>query len=229
LPWDERYLTRWFGFVDQLAARYRHHSALSYISATGPNSHNGEVSLPREPGDLRAWELLGSASTIEANLLGAWQKTIDHFCRAFEGKHFTLAIISKSLPLRVDMRAQRDYAAALASYGARACPRVFGLQSNGLDGRPLDVDAEPLPQWELVASYAGKILTGFQTRAPRNLFCKKTEPHCRGTKPEIFAQMLQNGLSRNVSFLELYEVDVGDASLAPMLLKAHARLAERAR
>ncbi len=97
LPWDETYLTRWFGFVDQLAARYRHHSALSYISATGPNSHNGEVSLPREAGDLRAWELLGSASTIEANLLGAWQKTIDHFCRAFEGKHFTLAIISKSL------------------------------------------------------------------------------------------------------------------------------------
>jgi hypothetical protein len=37
--------------VDQVAARYRDNPSFTYISATGPNSHNGEVSLPRAPHD----------------------------------------------------------------------------------------------------------------------------------------------------------------------------------
>ena len=55
LPWDERYLALWFNFIDQLSKRYSNNPSFSYISITGPNSHNGEISLPRDKSDSDTW------------------------------------------------------------------------------------------------------------------------------------------------------------------------------
>lgn len=225
LPWDTRYLSHWFTFVDALAKRYKDNPNFSYISITGPNSHNGEVSLPREAGDIDTWlSLAGNDETALKNqLLGAWKQTIDRFCTDFPGKRATVALIFRSLPIRGAQTLEEAYKRELAAYGASACPETFGLQTNGLDGRPLGNAAEDdLPQWDLVGSYADRIFTAFQTRAPGNLYqCKKVGKKCQRNKEKILQQTLQNGLSRHANVIELYESDILDPSLASIITKAH--------
>jgi hypothetical protein len=221
LPWDESYLRAWFAFVDKLAERYRDNPAFAYVSATGPNSHNGEISLPREPADEKVWKTLGD---IEDRVRGAWGKTFAHYCKAFAGKHFTVALISDALPGH-EKEEQRRYQESLAKLGAETCPQGFGLQNNGLDGRPVQLDLKPLPAWDLIESYKGKIFTGFQSRTRANLYhCKRSGRECSGEKTDIFAQMLKNGISRGACFLEIYEPDLADEDLEKLLSRAHADL-----
>ena len=225
LPWDARYLSTWFTFVDALAQRYGDNPAFSYISITGPNSHNGEVSLPREAGDVDMWLKLSdnNETVLKNQLLGAWKQAIDRFCTDFPGQRATIALILRSLPIRGAGPLEEAYKRELAAYGASSCPQVFGVQTNGLDGRPLGNAAEDdLPQWDLVASYAGKIFTAFQTRAPGNLYqCKRSGKKCEGTKEEILRQTIQNGLSRHANVLEIYESDILDPTLTTIITKAH--------
>ncbi len=211
LPWDSTYLADWFNFVDTLAQRYANNPTFSYISATGPNSHNGEISLPRTASDESTWlsQVNGDPNLLQQKLTTAWKATIDKFCTDFAGKHFTLAFISKSYPIGRDPTIEDQYISSLAAYGATKCPATFGIQTNGLDA-----SSQPLPQWDLVGSYAGKIFTGFQTRAPHNLYR-------RSDKVAIFRQaIIANGLARHPNFLEIYETDINDPSLQLILQQA---------
>lgn len=227
LPWDDAYLGAWLAFVDVVGARYRDEPAFAYISATGPNSHNGEISLPREPADEKAWQAFGTPAEIEQRLLGAWEKTFKRYCTAFRGKHFTLAIISEALPGH-DKDERKAYQARLAELGAKTCPQGFGLQNNGLDGRPVQLDLKPLPAWDLIEQYRGKILTGFQSRTRQNLYhCKRSGRACDGEKLDVFRQTLKNALDRGASFIEIYERDLADPELAPLLGEAHQKLVGR--
>ena len=233
LPWDKKYLDYWFEFLAALAHRFKDRSEFTYIAATGPNSHNGEVSLPRETEDEKVWLRLvgGESRELEDRLFNSWTQTIDNFCKDFEGKSFTLALISKSLPLGGDPILEEAYNQKLAKMGDTRCPKYFGLQTNGLDARPLNPKgAEPLSQWEIVKSYSGRILTGFQTRAPSNLYkCdrrnKESGDECSPSNKEILRQtIVVNGLERNPDFLQIYESDILNGSLEPILLEAHQKL-----
>ena len=150
---------------------------------------------------------------LQQKLTSVWRATIDRFCTDFRGKHFTIAFISKSYPVGRDPSIEDQYIKALAAYGAAKCPTTFGIQTNGLDS-----SSQSLPQWDLVASYAGKIFTGFQTRAPHNLY--------RGSdKVNIFRQtIINNGLSRKPNVLEIYETDINDPSLQSIFQEAAQKI-----
>jgi len=223
LPWNGAYLGYWFAFVDRLAARYGRHSALRYVSITGPDSHNGEVSLPRTREDRQHWLQLvgGDTALLERLLAGAWRAATDRFCADFPERHATLAVIRQSLPVAAGPTVQNRYRSRLARYGATSCPATFGLQNNGLDGHTGDT-----PQWALVGEYAGRILTGFQTRASANLFGRLCPgPDLVQCRQEIFRQaLLVNGLSHHPDFLEVMEAEANDPDLAAILVEARAAL-----
>ena len=224
LPWNETYLNLWFAFVDKVSERYKNNPNFSYISATGPNSHNGELSLPREPDDEKKWlELSGYNKTVlKDRLLNAWYKTIDKYCQSFSGKHFTISIILRSLPLTSDLQLDKTYKDQLVSYGASKCQDTFGVQTNGLNGVPIyPVSKGQLAYWDLIRDYADKIFVGFQTEAPRNLFPKDDGAN----KKAIYSQaLLINGLGRYADILELYQTNIQDAELSPIVNTAHESL-----
>ena len=224
LPWNEPYLNLWFAFVDKVAQRYKDNPNFSYISATGPNSHNGELSLPRETGDEKKW--LGLAdndkSVLKEKLLRAWYKTIDKYCESFSDKHFTISIILRSLPLTSGPELERTYKEQLINYGVSKCPTTFGIQTNGLNGVPIyPKNKESLAHWNYIKDYAGKIFVGFQTQAPGNLFPKNGS----ADKESIYKQtVLVNGLGQNADILELYQTNVLDPDLSSVVNTAHENL-----
>lgn len=223
LPWDENYLRLWFQFVTALGARYGTNPALGYVSLAGPNSHNGEAALPREPQDEKQWlKLAGSNNELENKLLAAWKKTIDHYAVIFEtgGVKYTLALILDSLPVSRGQGLQWDYKQELVKYPIGKQLKNFGIQTNGLDGRPVcPADKEAIRHWDLIKDYAAGRLTGFQTAAPANLY------NCRGlTKADILVQTIKNGLDFGADFVEIYESDVLDPQLQEIIASANEKL-----
>jgi len=224
LPWNDKYLNLWFGFVDKVSARYKDNPDFSYISATGPNSHNGELSLPREDSDEKKWlELTNNSKVVlKEKIINAWYKTIDKYCSAFSGKHFTISIILRSLPLTSDLELDKTYKEELIKYGASKCQDTFGVQTNGLNGVPVyPTDKEPPAHWDYIKDYADKIFVGFQTQAPGNLFPKNKTAN----KEAIYRRaLLINGLSRKADILELYQTNVLDPELSAVVNIAHQKL-----
>jgi len=102
LPWDRKYLALRFAFVDKLAKRYGSNPALSLVAVTGPNGHNGEVNLPdSRKANIDNWMELadGSEENLKEKMIGAYNKTIDHFHKVFarkHGKYFSLQIFERS-------------------------------------------------------------------------------------------------------------------------------------
>lgn len=236
LPWNEAYLNYWFAFVDKLAQKFGRQKELVYVSVTGPNSHNGEVNLPREESDLKHWlELVDSPRDVEykeevlkAKLLAAYKLTIEHFDKAFapHGKYFTLALPQQSLPIKLkpdNAALQLSYQAELAAYGASNHPKYFGLQNNGLSGRAL---GDPFQQWPPVREYAGKILTGFQTRAPHNLYDTdgndviEDKEDAPAAHIKVMRNTLLNGIRYGGRFIEIYEKDTNDPNLKGVIAAA---------
>ncbi len=234
LPWNEAYLKFWFEFVDALAKEFGSKEALAYVSVTGPNSHNGEVNLPHEDDDLKKWlqlmdvpdDELAKQEALKTKMQDAYKKTIIHFDKAFSpyGVYFTMAFPQQALPIShkpSNGEIQKKYQAFLIHFGATKHKSYFGLQNNGLSGLPL---SEPFKQWLPVREYAGKILTGFQTRAPKNLYAdipvSSSEKERIVLRRDIMRQTLLNGIRYGGCFIEVYESDTLDPNLKDVIAAA---------
>jgi hypothetical protein len=226
VPWNDTYLNDWLGFIDQLAARYGDNPNFAWISVAGPNSHNDEVNLPHydpaqgQPSSAPTW-LQAAADAgitdpakqldwVQQELEGAYFKCIDHFDAAFgkRGRHYTIALIDRSFPVEGDETRQQTYKDHLVAYGVMNYPRAFGVQTNGLDARPLCPNATTYPTWwDYIRDNSSTLLTGFQTRAPANLY-----NNCTGmTKGDVLRQAIDNAILYQAHFIEIYSSDIQDS------------------
>jgi hypothetical protein len=232
VPWDPAYLGHWYGFIDQLAARYGSSPYLEWISATGPNSHNDEVNLPHGDSVSRAtWLGVAAAAGkttkaaqmdwLEGKLDTAWYRSIDHFETAFgsRGKHYTIALIDASFPVEGDSAREVAYKEELLAYGATHYPQHFGVQTNGLNGEPYCTNLSTShPWWDYIRNYSGMLLTGFQTQAPVNLYCSSPLP------PVVLRQAVDNAVAFRAHFIEIYDTNIIDTSLAGAIAYAHQQV-----
>jgi hypothetical protein len=232
VPWDPKYLSDWLGFVDQLAARYGDKPNLSWISVTGPNSHNGEVNLPHGDPVSRQTFLKAASDAgisgetqqldwLQQQLEQAWFHCLDRFDAAFgaRGRHYTIALIDYSFPVEGDPTREQTYKNDLVVYGAKHYPNSFGVQTNGLNGEPLCTNrATPHPWWDFVRTYSSTLLTGFQTQAPNNLYCASV------THSDVLHQTIDNAVQYQAHFLEIYSGDILDPALASDIAYAHQQL-----
>ncbi|HET7226014.1 MAG TPA: T9SS type A sorting domain-containing protein [Candidatus Eisenbacteria bacterium] len=219
LPWDSTYLHHWFRFVDSLAVRYGHQPSLAYVSLAGPNAYNGEMALPTDSAGVTTWRAVAGSDTTLARLLEqAWRQTIDAYDAAFAGSgaSFTIALVPNSLPLG-DSTLQAHYEDDIIAYGLSHAPNRFGIQTNGLDGRPYCPEQPPKYHWPVIAQYSTVTLTGFQTMDPAELYA------CARRDSTLY-QAVQNAIAYDAHFVEIYEQNVLDPSLAWVIAFAHQRL-----
>jgi hypothetical protein len=239
LPWDKNYLDHWFVFVDTLAKRYGPREELVLISVTGPNSHNGEVNLPRKKSDkniikgghpnydpIKKWIKIVSGpkapggsddeQELKEIMLKAYGATLDTFHAKFVvkfQKHLSLQIFDQSFPVNnkqneaIQNGFQEDLIANAIAKGCFKNHNFFVLMNGGLRGMPVyPLIAKPPSQWKRIQQLSGKIVTGFQTKAPGNLY--DGIEHDSQLSRLILAQTIINGITHGASFIEFYERDV---------------------
>ncbi|MBI4065532.1 beta-galactosidase [Candidatus Gottesmanbacteria bacterium] len=236
LPWDSSYLSYWYTFSKELAKRYKDRPEFTYISVTGPNSHNGEVNLP----DGKAWLTVVSGATEDQKIMAlrsllsqAYEQTMKQYCTLFAPKYFTMAFLDRTFPVPVpNLNGFQDqYVKDLIAKGRAVCPSSFGIQTNGLDGRPIyPAGKQPLDHWQYISDLSAQgVFTAFQTRAPGNLYaCKSADAACISRRQTILRQALMtNALARHVSVIEVYESDILDPSLTSIITEAHTALKQK--
>jgi hypothetical protein len=211
LPWDQTYLDRWFAFLKAVSARYENRPTFIKIAADGPTSVTAEMSLPNEPADLCTWIQVGYSSD---RLIGAWQQVFAEYAQIFPRQYFSLALYPPP-PIVSTTRCQNgnttgtDHSesqrvrAVIVGLGADNYPKQFVLQTNGLTAAK--EDTSNLGGYDLVKSYSGKIVIGFQLTTSAMLHPTNMGDPDGATALE---KSLQKGLDAHAQFLEVYEPDV---------------------
>ncbi len=220
LPWDQTYLNRWFEFLKAVNSRYQNRPSFIKIAADGPTSVTAEMSLPNEPADLCTWIKVGYTSD---RLIGAWKQVFANYAQIFPRQYFSLALYppppivdttrcqSGSPTGTVHDESQR-VRSAIVELGADTYPKQFVLQTNGLTAAKEDTANEG--GYDLVKSYGGKVLIGFQLTTSAT-----SHPDNMGDPNGATAlqKSLQKGLDAKAQFLEVYEPDVLDAAAQNVL------------
>jgi hypothetical protein len=208
LPWNQVYLERWFTFLKAVSARYQNRPSFIKIAADGPTSITGEMTLPDSPADLCTWVTVGYTSQ---RIIAAWKQVFASYAQIFPRQYFSLALFPP-LPIvsatrctngkltGIDRSESQRVSAAIIGLGVDNYPHQFVVQDNGL--RAVDT---PVGNYEVVKSYAGKVVIGFQLATSA-----MQSPAYMGNADGVTAlrDSLQKGMDANVQFLEVYEPDV---------------------
>jgi hypothetical protein len=211
LPWDQTYLSRWFAFLKAVSVRYQDRPSFLKIAADGPTSVTAEMSLPNAPADLCTWVRVGYTSD---RLIGAWKQVFANYAQIFPRQYFSLALYPP-LPIVSTTRCENGnligalrresprVSAVIVGLGADNYPRQFILQANGLTAAK--EDTSPLGGYDLVKSYSGKVVIGFQLTTSAIV-----HPIDMGDPDGATAlqKSLQKGVDAHAQFLEVYEPDV---------------------
>lgn len=208
LPWDSTYLDRWYDFLSQVSNRYGSNSAFRFIAAAGPTSVSAEMSLPNTDSDIQEWISRGYTPTLYIN---AWAQTFAKYHLLFPKQYFSLALYP-GLPIndqnRQDRAARRSTRQAVIEAGL-AYPSQFALQTSGLN--PAKGNANGEGGYEIVKSYSGRIVTGFQMSSSHD-------------SVKDLRQSADKGLAANIKYLQIYEKDILNPSMQQVLRNVQAEL-----
>ena len=216
MPWDQTYLSRWFAFLAEVAARYRNNPAFRMIAADGPTSVSAEMSLPNRGSDLAQWAALGYTP---ARYAAAWQTVFAEFARLFPRQYISLSLVpglalgSGGTP---DAAEIDELPASILAEGLRDVPG-FALMDSGLTAGTTFSNI-----YDLVRSQSGKVVTGFQlstaaTNSPGPMGDAADPVHA-------LALTLERGVAAHVDFLEVYQPDVINPTMQGVLRTTQTEL-----
>jgi hypothetical protein len=222
MPWDRKYLDRWFAFVRQVAERYGNSPAFRVIGAAGPTSVSDEMTLPHSPAEIRQWL---SHGYTPAKYLGAWEEAFHVYASAFPNQ--CVSLTGPSLPILENGRSnQAERMHARQDIVERAM-RVFGrrltIQSNDLHAGHARVEAPDYT--DFINGYSGRIITGFEMRGGSQGSVPSQVMGAEGNPPLALRRSIDKGMApnnagRHVNYLEIYAGDVLSVDMQPTLAYA---------
>jgi hypothetical protein len=233
IPWDPVFLREWTAFVKAMGGHYGSSATVARVHITGINNHNEETSLPAATGatisgwagqtcrtndDVQEWVSLGYTATLLKN---TWGQIADVFAASFPKAKIAPMVQPSGFPPiddlgHLDPRAS-DLAGALISIGVARYGQQFAAQNNGLSW----FFASPA-----VSRVAGSVTTGYQM-----LYDVTADYACRmnrGGTPcdprSDLGRAVAKGIQSGGTYLEIYQVDILNPTLADIIASAHSQL-----
>lgn len=219
MPWDRVYLNRWFVFMRLLSARYGRAPAFRMIAAAGPTSVSVEMTLPNSPPAHRRWLADGYTPT---RYLDAWGDAFRFYAAAFPNQCISLA--APGLPILgpgPKNRAARVRAKEqIIDQAMRVLGNRLAIQSSDLHAGRANVEAPD--NTELIKSYSGRIITGFEMRSGSQGEAASRVMGAEGNPPLALRRSIDKGMApnpagRHVNYLEIYVADVAPVEMQPVL------------
>jgi hypothetical protein len=220
MPWDRVYLDRWFAFVKQLGEKYGRSPAFRMIAAAGPTSVSEEMTLPISPAAIQKWL---DDSYTPGKYLAAWEEAFHVYADAFPNQCVSLA--APGLPIlehgrkwtRPDrVRAKQE----IIEQARRVFGRRLAIQSNDLHAGHAQVEALDLS--DVIKSYSGRIITGFEMRGGSQGLIPSKVMGAEGNPPLALRRSIDKGMAPNsaglhVNYLQIYAGDILPADMQPVL------------
>jgi len=172
MPWDPTYQSLWFSFLQQVSLRYASNPLygpiFKMITAAGPTSISEEMSLPGAGGrgqctaaqigkELAKWEKHKYTPT---KYYDAWGSVFTEFELLFRGVFVSLAVYP-GLPIGATSMSDPSQVTAtpknVVTTGTTLHPLNFAVEANGLTP-----SSPGHPNYDLVTSYVGHLVTGFE-------------------------------------------------------------------
>lgn len=204
VPWDSLYLSAWTNFIAKLGARYRDDPTITLVHITHSTLNGFEMQIPFSPQDQQAWQQIGYTADRH---IQSWKSVMDAFAAAFPAK-----------PLDVEVHpvlGSDQVAQEAVAYGRTALGNRFGVfaawwsQKNATTVYP---GMYQLLQGAAAQSYATVQMVASHTQTP--------DAFGDGGFPEAINLALQTG----VRYLEIWNNDLVNPVLGPLLGETAARL-----
>ncbi len=218
-PWDQTYLSRWFTFLKAIGNRYGGKSSFRKIAAAGPTSVSAEMSLPDAEADMSQWKELGYTTQ---KYIDAWKQTFAAYSATFPHQCFSLALHA-ALP--IPDKKQRTYGRDQVVALGLQYPGQFALQADGLNSKSTDGKYG----YRTVREHNGQVATGFMMSASATR--KSGRMGVEGDPVESLRLSIATGLVPNdhgqvIDYIELYEPDVVNPALQPLLHDTQQKLSK---
>jgi hypothetical protein len=223
VPWSAIYLEKLEAMIQAMGAHYNSNPTVTGVKIAGINSTDEETTLPyliRETisngrtkctgyDNVANWQAVGYTRLLVES---AWEQIAGTYYAAFPNKALIAILNPGGFPpiddngatfvtsapaIGQDQQASVDIIAA----GASAYGEQFGLQYDGLISWGQG--------WSTEASYAEQIITGYQTASALGASLSKA---------------LTIATNAQADYLELYAVDINNASLMATIASARAAL-----
>ncbi|HTY57154.1 MAG TPA: hypothetical protein VMB26_18240 [Candidatus Binataceae bacterium] len=218
VPWDPVFLAKWEDFVAAFGAKYGSNSLVSHVKLTGINYETGDTLLPSNSAenpihggkclsnnDTKNWLAIGYTRTKVEN---AWLDIAAAFNAAFPEREFAGMFAPGGFPPIDDdgkrisgSTVDRQLSLDLINQGEMVYGRGrFIAQSNGLSATYI---------YSGVADAAAYVNTGYQMVGVMGL--------------SLWSAAIK-ALDADAMFLEIYETDLTNPRLAPIVGSAHSYL-----
>jgi uncharacterized protein (TIGR03437 family) len=203
VPWDPVYLSAWSKFVVQLGARYRDHPDIALVHMTHSTANGFEMQLPFGPADIANWQKVGYTVDKE---IASWKAVMDAFRQAFPGK-----------PLDVEVHPvlnSDEVAKAVVDYGYATIGARFGVFSAWWS-RHNATSVYP-GMYDLIVRGAARSYSTVQ------FVDNQTQ-----TPTFSLSDAITFALSSGVRYMEVWNQDLLNPALRPLLTSTAVSLTER--
>lgn len=222
MPWDTKYLNRWFAFVKLLSARYGQTPSFRVIAAAGPTTVSDEATLPKNtPDDLKKWKNDGYTPD---KYVQAWRKTFQIYYANFPNQYISLSVGRDAKVLDLPGQSSLKYGGsqtrtAIVNEGHG---HTFVLQMNDVHAGPDKSGHTSKTEDQFIIGYIGQVFTGFQMGGGMEGPVGSAKQGAAGNPPlalrrSIDLAMEPNKAGQHVDFVEIYEADVVPAAMQSTL------------
>lgn len=204
VPWDSVYLSAWTNFIAKLGERYRDNPTITLVHITHSTLNGFEMQLPFSPQDQQAWLQVGYTPDRH---IQSWKSVMDAFASAFPSKPLDVEVHPV---LGSDQVAQEVVANGHTTLDSRF--GVFAAWWSQKNATTVYPGMYQLLQGAAAQSYATVQMVASHTQTP--------DAFGDGGFPEAINLALQSG----VRYLEIWNDDLVNPALEPLLGETAARL-----
>lgn len=225
IPWDSTYVARYKIFIQNLAAKYANNTAISYVNTIGGNfSRNLPDTVVTNTLTLTK-QAFWKAFNYNADTLGSlMNKMTDYYMQLFPATPLWCSVDYVLFQPNATGQARNYLASLYCNYGISKYPDRFGLFREDISAcnppKPISTGSQWFIMQQNTCRTGAQMLWSVQDGPVRMNQCG-IQPN---TKAAVLDSAVNKALQFGMRYLEIYGVDVTDASLSTNIQNANMKL-----
>jgi hypothetical protein len=229
ITWDSIYVKRYKNFLQKLSVKYANNSVVTYLNAVGGNFSRGLPDTVIVNTTTLAKQAFWTAHNYNAETLGKLMNQMtDYYMALFPTTPLWCSVDYVTFQPNATGQARNYLANIYCSYGISKYPERFGLFREDISGcNPNFSNIAPTSHWYIMQQNTcrtgAQMLWSVQDGPSRMNQCEISP----NTKSVVFESAVNKGLALGMRYLEVYGIDIADASLSISIQQANNSLIEK--